>query len=203
MHFCNVVWARHIYPSLVLDQPRKTRPCLTERLLMRRKESNQTKICNVVSNWNVAKIVSEYDQEIPQSQTADGRQISPLMHIALLRSEIEMSRDMRFPTMWYVRPAKAQTSLRIRTVCSEPLLVAWIFYECFTTDGTVFGVSRPKRRLHRLVWDYTCQNATLLEITCHGSLITSSFETIDQSAFHRYLWLLSVLTESFCSAKTS
>ena len=24
---------------------------------------------------------------------------------------IDMSRDMRFPTMWYVRPAKAQTSL--------------------------------------------------------------------------------------------
>ena len=35
-------WARHIYPSLVLVQPRKTRPYLTERLLMRRKESNQT-----------------------------------------------------------------------------------------------------------------------------------------------------------------
>ena len=34
---------RHIYPSLVLVQPRKTRPCLTERLLMGRKESNQTK----------------------------------------------------------------------------------------------------------------------------------------------------------------
>ena len=34
-----------------------------------------------------------------------------------------MSRDMRFPTMWYVRPAKAQTSLRIRAVWSEPLLV--------------------------------------------------------------------------------
>ena len=31
-------WARHIYPSLVLVQPRKTRPCLTERLLMGRKE---------------------------------------------------------------------------------------------------------------------------------------------------------------------
>ena len=27
---------------------------------------------------------------------------------------------MRFPTMWYVRPAKAQTSLRIRAVWSEP-----------------------------------------------------------------------------------
>ena len=35
-------WARHIYPSLVLVQPRKTRLCLTERLLMGRKESNQS-----------------------------------------------------------------------------------------------------------------------------------------------------------------
>ena len=30
------------YPSLVLVEPRKTRPCLTERLLMGHKESNQT-----------------------------------------------------------------------------------------------------------------------------------------------------------------
>ena len=35
-----------------------------------------------------------------------------------------MSRDMRFPTMWYVRPAKAQTILRIRANRSESLLVA-------------------------------------------------------------------------------
>ena len=35
--------ARHINPSLVLVQPRKTRPYITERLLMGRKESNQTK----------------------------------------------------------------------------------------------------------------------------------------------------------------
>ena len=34
-------WARHIYHSLVLVQPSKTRPCLAERLLMGRKESNQ------------------------------------------------------------------------------------------------------------------------------------------------------------------
>ena len=27
--------------------------------------------------------------------------------------------------------------------------------------------SKLKRRLHRLVWVYTCQNATLLEIICH------------------------------------
>ena len=44
--------------------------------------------------------------------------------------------DMRFPTMWYVGPAKPQISLRICTVWSEPLLVAWIFYECWATDWT-------------------------------------------------------------------
>ena len=31
-----------------------------------------------------------------------------------------------------------------------------------------FGVSKLKRRLHRLVWVYKCQHATLLEITCRG-----------------------------------
>ena len=35
-----------IYLSLVLVQPRKARPCLTERLLMGHKESNQTKSNN-------------------------------------------------------------------------------------------------------------------------------------------------------------
>ena len=37
-----VVIEQGIHPSLILVQPRKTRPCLTERLLMGRKESNQT-----------------------------------------------------------------------------------------------------------------------------------------------------------------
>ena len=34
--------SKTMYPSLVLVKPRKTRPCLTERLLMGHKESNQT-----------------------------------------------------------------------------------------------------------------------------------------------------------------
>ena len=41
-------WARHIYHSLVLVQPRKTCPCLTERLLMGHKESNQTNKTNKI-----------------------------------------------------------------------------------------------------------------------------------------------------------
>ena len=41
----------------------------------------------------------------------------------------QMSRDMRFPTMCYVRPTMVHTSLRKSAVWSDPLLVAWIFYE--------------------------------------------------------------------------
>ena len=76
---------------------------------------------------------------------------------------------MRFPTTWCMRPAKAQTSLRIRAVWSEPLLVAWLCYASKATDRTSFGVSKLKRRLHMLVWVYICQNATLLEITCRAT----------------------------------
>ena len=36
---CIVSLSKNIYPSLVLVQPRKTRPFITERLLMGRKES--------------------------------------------------------------------------------------------------------------------------------------------------------------------
>ena len=45
----------NINPSLVLVQHRKTRPFITERLLMGRKESNQTnkQIRNEYNFWNV------------------------------------------------------------------------------------------------------------------------------------------------------
>ena len=43
--------ARNIYPSLVLVQPRKTRPFITERSLMGRKESNQTNKTNYLAQW--------------------------------------------------------------------------------------------------------------------------------------------------------
>ena len=39
---CDVSLSKNINPSLELVLPRKTRPFITERLLMGRKESNQT-----------------------------------------------------------------------------------------------------------------------------------------------------------------
>ena len=88
-----------------------------------------------------------------------------------------------------VRPAKAQPSLHIRADWSEPLLVTWIFYDCLATDWTLFGVCKIKRLLHKLVWVYICQNATLLEITCHGSYISDSTQMVLTSIFF-FLYIL-------------
>ena len=46
---CIVDLSKNINPSSVLDQPRKTRPFITERLLMGRSESNQTNKPNIIT----------------------------------------------------------------------------------------------------------------------------------------------------------
>ena len=51
---------------------------------------------------------------------------------------------------------------------SSRLNILWLLGHC----RTWFGVSKLKRRLHRLVWVYTCQNITLLEITNFGITCT-------------------------------
>ena len=96
-----------------------------------------------------------------------------------------MSCYMRFPTMWYVRPAKPQISLRIRAAWSEPVLVAWIFYERLATDWTPSGVSK----LFRLIRVYACQNATLLEIKCRGSNVSlMKVEVLQNAPWSRIPW---------------
>ena len=45
------------------------------------------------------------------------------------RLAIYMSRDMRFQTMWYVRPEKGSEHPRTRAVLSEPLPGAWKFHD--------------------------------------------------------------------------
>ena len=55
-------WARNIYPSLVLVQPRKTGSYITERLLMGRKESNQINVWTItmqslnVKEWKLLEL---------------------------------------------------------------------------------------------------------------------------------------------------
>ena len=57
---CVVSLGKNINPSLVLVQPRNTRPFITERLLMGRKESNQTKQKNnQISQLNKQSAVAQ------------------------------------------------------------------------------------------------------------------------------------------------
>ena len=48
--YCVVSLSKNINPSLELVQPRKTHPFITERLLMERKESNQTNKINILAS---------------------------------------------------------------------------------------------------------------------------------------------------------
>ena len=48
---CVVSLSKNIYPSLELGQPWKNRPFINERLLMGRKESNQTNKTRIVSYY--------------------------------------------------------------------------------------------------------------------------------------------------------
>ena len=50
----------------------------------------------------------------------------------------QMSHDKRFPTMWYVLSAKAQTSLPIWADWSEPSLVTWISVKLLTEHHSEF-----------------------------------------------------------------
>ena len=53
--YCVVFLSKNINPSLVLVQPRKTRPFIAERLLMGRKESNkQNNVYHKLSLYELA-----------------------------------------------------------------------------------------------------------------------------------------------------
>ena len=56
---CVVSLSKNINPSLVLVQPRKTRPFITERLLMGRKELNQTNKNKIIEYFAVTGLAQE------------------------------------------------------------------------------------------------------------------------------------------------
>ena len=147
-------------------------------------------IVNVIQRENsLPKIGWDIRGWVPPALSWKYEDMAPGIFFLRTEQNIIMSRGTRFPTMWYVRPAKPQISLRIRAVWSEPLLVAWVFYDCWATDWTSFGVSKLKRRLQRLVQVYTCQNVKLLEIYCGGSYnVVAEWEvgTIELGFFSNY-----------------
>ena len=89
-------------------------------------------------------------------------------------------------SMWHVRLAKAHISLCIHAVWSEPYLFAWTFYRSSATHRLRTWVAKLKERLHKLIWVYTVQHGTLLEISgddnyiLSGKLSGQSSELIEQ-----------------------
>ena len=109
---CVVSLSKTLYPLLsrVLVQPRRLKNCWLRHL-----EKTQTTTLK-----RPLKIFRLYIMVITRTRT--GQTVSDLPNVRY------MSCDMGFPTMWYVRPAKPQISLRIRAVWSEPLLVVFILW---------------------------------------------------------------------------
>ena len=75
---CVVSLSKNINPSLVLVQPRKTRPFITERLLIGRKESNQTKP-------NVVKVIFHTLRNCSESKefAPSGSKFFPLREVPI------------------------------------------------------------------------------------------------------------------------
>ena len=71
-HYAVVLEKTHIYPSLVLVQPRNTHPCLTERFLMGSKESNLTN--KQTGTWHNSKDPGEMQH---------GAKFHPVLHCIL------------------------------------------------------------------------------------------------------------------------
>ena len=63
---------KHIYPSLVLVQPRKTRPYITERLLMRPKESNQTNKQRCKQEYSIIILQADLLKAVSQINSESG-----------------------------------------------------------------------------------------------------------------------------------
>ena len=64
------------------------------------------------------------------------------------------------------QPAHKRSLIRAFASC---LNILWLLSYWLN----IIWSSKLKRRLHRLIWVHSCQNATLLDITCHGSNIYS------------------------------
>ena len=77
-------------------------------------------ICHGKTNPNLTPFKYAYDQQDHACQNAHYKSeqlCQGILSLCLTKHECSyMSQCMRFPTMWYVRPAKPQISLRICAV---------------------------------------------------------------------------------------
>ena len=90
---------------------------------------------------------------------------------------INLNHDMRFPTIWYVRPAYPQNNLCIHTVWSESLLSDRILYQIFVL---IFINSSQKHCLSAfLKWNlYNPRQKSIIESCIRSHIFISWFTGI-------------------------
>ena len=134
---CVVSLSKNINPSLVLVQPRKTRPFITERLLMGRKESNQTnKSLYLVCNEKNAFFTSEQPK---RHKLWSCQKMCDALHYLL---DTKFIQNLRFGSKLY----RQIVGIPMGTNCAP--LVADLFLFCYERD---FNLSDIKLILLKLL----------------------------------------------------
>ena len=114
----------------------------------------------VWSPWRDVTILITLRHDVTPTDTCI---VAPLKEAATNEPRREISNNMICATSKDSdQPAHTRSLIRAFASRLNSLCVL-----CYWLNIWSFGNSKLKRRLHRLVWIYTCQNTTLLEITRH------------------------------------
>ena len=124
---CVVSLSKNINPSLVLVQPRKTRLFITERLLMGRKESNQTtkttlhEVCFVhritLKKYNTIKLCIDAIQKKTYSRTCVKRPFTKRSKIGF-QEPLSLNAGQK-----YCRMLQAEHSALLSTISELPVVI--------------------------------------------------------------------------------
>ena len=118
--------------------------------------SNQVSSIMHFNNWRLSPIPSP--SPLPPTQK---------VHVASLLCRYEPRHEISNNVVCATSKGSdqpADTRSLIRALASR-LNILWLL----SYWPNIIWSSKVDMRMYRLVWVYTCQNATLLEITCHGS----------------------------------
>ena len=97
-------------------------------------------------------------------------EFQPWKSMSYLRTEREKCWKFYWASAWDFQQCGMWDQQSLRSACAyaqSDQSLCWSLD--YSMNIKLLTEHQLKRRLHRLVWVYTCQNATLLEITCHGS----------------------------------
>ena len=142
------MWARHINPSLVLVQPRKTRPFITERLLMGCKGSNQTNKSFQFCIWRLKNSPKTVSFPFGTFEVKNNERENVVIHSGLLSSYVScklymvLSESFLLWGTWRLFTSRQHDNCHDsdKTVSNLQLTSAWNGLEVVRTEqSTIFS----------------------------------------------------------------